>query len=314
MPDILLGDIGGTTSRFACVEPGKRPDRIVTIANDSVARAEEAVMQALDRLAVRPRAAILAIAGPVGGEEIFLTNRPWRFRLGDLGERMGVERIHALNDFEAVAHALPLLGDADLRPLGGGTMPASGVKVVLGPGTGLGVGALVPAGDRWHVVASEGGHSSFGPAHADEEAVFARLRESEGMTTAETILCGPGLPVLHRALHATAAQFTPEKIVADAQRGDPAAAATIALFVRLLGRFAGDIALTFKATGGVYIAGGVARCLGPLFDTDIFRTAFEAHPPYEKLLGDIATALVTVEQPGLLGCAALAPQIFATRD
>ena len=200
------------------------------------------------------------------------------------------------------------MGSADTRPLDKAAAPQDGAKVVLGPGTGLGVAALVPVDGRWQVVASEGGHASFGPQAADEDAVFARLREQSRSISAETVLSGPGLLRLARALDPRAQYREPETIVASALAREPSALAAARLFVRLLGRFAGDVALTFKALGGVYITGGVASGLGPLLDEPPFRQAFEAHPPYETLLGAIPTLLMTCEEPGLIGCAALSDE------
>jgi glucokinase len=135
--------------------------------------------------------------------------------------------------------------------------------------------------------------------------VFARLREECGWVSAEAILSGPGLVRLARALDPGAARHAPETLVAGALAREPAAQAAARLFVRLLGRFAGGLALTFKALGGVYIAGGVACGLGPLLDDPQFRAAFEAHPPHTSLLKTIPTLLITCEQPGLIGCAAV---------
>jgi glucokinase len=310
MPDILLADIGGTTSRLAFAGRDGRPSRIVTIENDSVAGLESVILRALDGVTPRPRGAVLAVAGPVDGDEIKLTNRDWCVHLRELSTRCGLPRIHAINDFEALAWALPALAAADIAPLGDCTGAGRGVKVVLGPGTGLGVAALVPSGTGWHVVPSEGGHVSFGPASRDEEAVFARLRGERPNLTAETLLSGPGLVRLHAAMHPDHARLKPEAILTQARVGNHEARVTTNMFVRLLGRFAGDVALTFKATGGVYIAGGVALGLGALFDARIFRAAFEAHPPYQALLGTIPTALITYEEPGLLGCGALARRML----
>jgi glucokinase len=248
----------------------------------------------------------LAVAGPIEGEEIALTNRAWRFRRTDFAKRFGFSRLHIVNDFEAVAWALPRLGPPYTRLLGDCTLSREGVKLALGPGTGLGVAALVPAKGRWNVVASEGGHASFGPDAAGEEAMFARLREQCGFVSAETVLSGPGLVRLARALDPRGAYAAPEPIVAEAHAGRPMAQTVTRLFVRLLGRFAGDLALTFKALGGVYVTGGVAHGLGTLLNDPQFRVAFEAHPPYETLLKSISTHLVTYEQPGLVGCATLA--------
>ena len=264
----------------------------------------------LDGAPSRPRGAVLAVAGPVHGDEIALTNRPWRFRLCDLSERFGLKPIHALNDFEALAWALPLLSDDDVRVIGANTQFNPGVKAVLGPGTGLGVAALVPDGKNWHVIASEGGHASFGAGARDEEPLFRRLHEDGLRVSAETLLSGPGLPRLHGALHPGTLRLKPEMIVTQARAGNREARATIAMFVRLLGRFAGDTALTFKATGGVYLTGGVALALNSLFDEAVFRAAFEAHPPYEKLLAAIPTALITYQEPGLLGCATIAGRLM----
>ena len=304
---VLLADIGGTSCRFAVAVPGGRPEHIAVFANDDFASVDAAITCYLAQLDIRPEGAVLAVAGPVSGHEITLTNRAWRFRLDDLGAQFDFSHIRAINDFEALAWALPRLGPDDTRRLGVGRQPgaSAGAKIVLGPGTGLGVAALVPAGDSWQSVASEGGHVSFGADSSEQDSVFARLRE-HGRVSAESVLSGPGLARLHVALHPEATPLTQEMIVAHAQAGERAALATTQLFVRLLGRFAGDVALTFKATGGVYIAGGVAAALGPLFDETLFREAFEAHPPYQAVLADVPTYLITCVEPGLLGCAALA--------
>ena len=309
MSHVLLADIGGSTSRFAYANSGGRPECILAFANDAVGGIEAAIARYLGAIDVRPRAAVLAVAGPVDGDDIALTNRAWQFRLPDLAARFGLAPVHAINDFEALAWALPHLRQSDTRPLGKAGR-AHGVKVVLGPGTGLGVAALVPAGSGWQVVASEGGHASFGPSAPEEEPVFARLRTECGQVSAEMVLSGPGLERLHRALHPGAGPMTSsEAIVARARGGEPAARATAALFVRLLGRFAGDVALTFKATGGVYVCGGVALGLGPLLDGKTFRATFEAHPPYQTLLGAIPAAVITCAEPGLVGCAAVAARL-----
>ena len=304
---VLLADVGGTHTRFALLANSGRPERVVSWDNNDYASLQDAITSYLAELEQRPQAAVLAVAGPITGREIALTNRSWHFNLDELAGRFGFSRIQAINDFEAQAWALTQLQSGDYRNIGdnAGARSLPGVKVVLGPGTGLGVAALVPMGGAWQAVATEGGHVSFGAAHKDEEAVFARLHES-GPVSAEMVVSGSGLPRLHGALHPATAPLTAAAIVAQATAGDAMAGATIKLFVRLLGRFAGDVALTFKALGGVYIAGGVTGKLGPLFDEGIFRTAFEAHPPYADLLKTLPTYLITVAHPGLIGCGALA--------
>lgn len=313
MSHTLLADIGGSTSRFAYADAGGQPEHIRAFASDTVGGIDAAISRYLEGIDVRLDAAVLAVAGPIAGDEISLTNRTaagWRFRLGDLAQRFGLFPVHALNDFEALAWALPRLGAADVRQIG---PPGGGedVKVVLGPGTGLGVAGLVPTGNGWQVVPSEGGHSAFGPAAADEVPVFSRLMAECGAPiSAEMVLSGPGLMRLHRALHPDAQRISSEAIVLKAQTGDPVARVTTDLFVRLLGRFAGDVALMFKATGGVYLSGGVAAGLGPLLDPSIFRAAFEAHPPHQRWIASIPTALITCREPGLVGCAAVADHLL----
>lgn len=311
MSCILLADIGGSTSRFAYATSGGRPTHIVTLANDSLSGIEAGITHYLDATDVRPAAAVFAVAGPIRGDQIALTNRAWQFRPGDLSARFGFSDIRIVNDFEALAWALPRFQDGDFRSLGAASACARGVKVVLGPGTGLGVAALVPTEVGWHVVSSEGGHASFGPTSREEDVVFRRLRAGCSVIEAETILSGPGIVRLHSALNPGTLPLTPNALVTSAHAGESLTCATVRMFVRLLGRFAGDVALTFKATGGVYIAGGVAFGLASLLDDAAFRDAFEAHPQYKAFLATTPTFLITCAEPGLIGCAALAEWMIA---
>jgi glucokinase len=309
MTDVLIADVGGTNSRFALVGADGRPEQVRAYSNDATGSMDGAIGQYLQDIGTHPIAAVLAVASPIEGDTVALTNRNWRFRLGDLAARFKMNTVRAINDFEAVAWSLLRLGPGDGRALGTTLPVGHGARVVFGPGTGLGVAALVGAEADWRAVPTEGGHISFGPASDDEEPIFARVRAQHGTVSAETILCGPGLERLHRALHPDAPPLGAEAIDTGAQKGEPQTSATVALFVRLLGRFAGDLALMFKATGGVYVAGGVAQRLGRLLDAPDFRAAFEAHPPYQKLLQGVPTTLITLDQPGLLGCAVVASRL-----
>jgi glucokinase len=302
---VLLADIGGSKSRFAlAAASGVTP--AVVVDNDTVAGFEGAIAHFLDASSARPQRATLAVAGPVDGDEIMLTNRPWRCRRSHLAERFGFSDIRVLNDFEALAWALPKLAASDVRPLSAARAASPGVQLVIGPGTGLGIAALVPANGGAHVLASEGGHGLFGPQAPDEFELFGRIADECGSVCAETLLSGRGLMRLAHVGGSAAEHDTPEALVARALAGEPSAHATAQLFLRLLGRFAGSMALTFKALGGVYIAGGIARALEPLFEEPYFRAAFEAHPPYETLLKGIPTWLITCPEPGLIGCAVVA--------
>jgi glucokinase len=311
MTSVLLADIGGSVTRFAVCRSGGRPEHVTIIDNETVSGPEAAIRRYLNETGLTPRAAVLAVAGPVDGGEIKLTNRDWRFSCDQIADQFSFTDVHPINDFEAVAHALAVLRPEELRPLGIASLPRPGPRAVLGPGTGLGVAALLPHGKEWIALASEGGHASFGPAADDERPIFQRLSYGGEFITAETVISGPGLERIYRALNPLSIPLEARTIVNEAREGATDARAATDLFVRLLGRFAGDVALTLKATGGVYIAGGVSRRLGRLFDETIFRAAFEHHPPYRDLLATIPTSLVICNEPGLVGCAAVAAQMFA---
>jgi len=306
---VLIADIGGSNSRYALVGPDGRPDRMQVIDNDECPDLQSAIGRYLGKVGVRPDMAVLAVAGPATDEEVYLTNRPsWRFRREVLAQDCGLGQVHVLNDFEALAWAVPRLGDGDTHVVGAVRPGTAGPKVVLGPGTGLGAAALIPQAEHWQVVATESGHASFGPRHADEFQIFQRMRAKHGGISVEDVLSGGGLERLAAALE-QGKPLSSETIVAHALAGEAHALMAVRLFVRLLGRFAGDLALIFKATGGVYLAGGVGRGIKQLLDEPAFRTAFEDHPPYGDLLAHIPTMLITYGEPGLLGCAAVAERL-----
>ena len=312
MVQALLADIGGSNTRFAVCVPGGRPECVIAVDNESVSGPEAAIRRYLGETGLKPEIAVLAVAGPVDGDDIRLTNRDWHFSLAQVGERFGFASVHAINDFEAVAHALAVLRPDELRALGPVAAVCHGPRAVFGPGTGLGVAALLPNGKDWIAMASEGGHVSFGPAAPDERKVFQRLAQRSHPISAETVISGPGLERLYRAVNPQSTSLVAKTIVAQAEAGDAEAAAAVQLFVRLLGRFAGDIALMLKATGGVYVAGGIALKLGALLDEQVFRAAFEDHPPYRDLLAAIPTWLIVGSEPGLIGCAAVAARLAPT--
>src|SRR5262247_781604 len=185
-PLVLLADIGGTNSRFALAGSDGRPTRMLIIENDSVPSLEGAISRYLAETGACPSAAVLAIAGPLESEEVALTNRAWRFRPGELARRFGFAKLRLVNDFEAIAWALTRVTEQDAHPLGPLLPARPGVRAVLGPGTGLGVAALVPLDGRWHVLASEGGHASFGPQTPDELEIFAQLLHEHSHISAET--------------------------------------------------------------------------------------------------------------------------------
>jgi glucokinase len=233
---------------------------------------------------------------------VAFTNSPWRLSRQTLQAALGLESLLLLNDFEALALSLPRLRPAQLRSTAGPAWahPPHGTLAVVGPGTGLGVGAVTetPAGRTWLALPGEGGHVSLAPADDFESALLAWVRRQHSHVSAERLLSGTGLPVLHAAVAAVRGTATQEldsaeAIVTQALAGGTAAGRTIDAFCALLGGFAGNVALTLGARGGVAIGGGVVPRLGELFFASRFRERFEAKGRFEAYLAAVPTALIT---------------------
>lgn len=308
---LLVGDIGGTNGRFGLTPEGSlRPNHVRVLANDDFASFEDEVALYLENAPERPRRAAFALAGPIVGRATPLTNRDWTIDADAVERRFGLERVTLLNDFVAQACALPHFEAHDVTAIGGVAPTDEHAKAAVGPGTGLGVAGLLRLGGGWAPIASEGGHIELAAVDAQEAAVFDLVRRDFGRVSAERVLAGPGLGRLHRALAAVEGvhvdRLEPAEVAARAASGDPHAAEAVRLFLRLLARFVGDMALTLGAHGGVYLCGGVAPKLLGQIDAKAFRTAFEAKRPHEDLMRATATVVVTSEVAGLLGVAAYA--------
>jgi glucokinase len=305
----LLADIGGTHGRFALQRPGRAPGRYRVLATRRFPGPEAAIRAYLASVpGPRPRVAALAVAAPLTGDLVRFTNADWTFSRAGLPRATGIPRVHLLNDFEALAWALPALGRADLARIGRGRARAGAPSAVFGPGTGLGVACFVPeAAGGPAALATEGGHATLAAANAREDAVIADLRRLFGHVSAERVLSGPGLVNLYEALAALdgarpGRARTAAAIARAARAGrDPRALETARIFSALLGQFAGDVALQFGARGGVHIAGGVIAGLGAAFDARLFRRRFEAKGRYRDWLAGIATRLITHRRPAMLG-------------
>lgn len=315
----LVGDIGGTHARFAISDIDE-----LTVSNFAVFRCAmfpslQAAVEAYVRsIPHRPRMASLAIAGPLAGERLKLTNLPWIFSREEIREAAQVEHLELVNDFEALALSLPHLTAHDLHRIGGGALLADAPKVVLGPGTGLGVAGLVPSDGGWIPVAGEGGHVTFPMETAEELAIVDRLREEVGRVSAEDMISGPALPRLYRALGAMrdrpAAANAPVDVVRLAlAHEDALAEEALELFVRWLGRFAGDMALVYGARGGVYLGGGIAPHIITALEAPGFRAAFEGKGRLSAFLEAIPVHVVKAADAGLRGAAlALSLRVPAT--
>lgn len=316
---ILVGDIGGTNARFALVTDADSPaaePQIVQTAN--FATIDDAIQAAvLDRSPVRPRSAVLAVAGPVDGDEIELTNCPWVVRPKKMFSIVGLEDVVVLNDFEAQALAVVALGPEHLEQIGGGEpIPYAG-RVVLGPGTGLGVAGLIHSRGIWIPIPGEGGHMDIGPRSPRDFEIFPHIEPLEGRISGEQILCGRGLVNAYRAVaraDGVEPRYTmPAEITKAAlDRTDPVAEEALEFFVTCLGRTAGDLALVFKAQGGVFLTGGIAQKIVPALKAGNFRAAFEDKAPHGEMMRTIPVYVLTHPLGALAGLAAYAraPQAY----
>ncbi|WP_152046918.1 glucokinase [Aureimonas psammosilenae] len=316
---ILIGDIGGTNARFAIlVDAFAEPKSFPTVRTADYPTIEEAIQAAvLDKTSLQPKAAVLAVAGPIDGEAIELTNCPWVVRPRDMMKSLELGEIIVLNDFEAQALAVSALPETGRRKIGGGLPHEGASRVVLGPGTGLGVAGLVRARRMWIPVAGEGGHIDLGPRTARDYALWPHLKTIENRVSAEEVLSGRGLVNLYEALcrtdgtepvHGEAAAITAAALA----KNDALASEAVDLFCTYLGRVAGDLALIFMARGGVYVGGGIIQHLLPLLDPKRFREAFEDKAPHRHLLADMAVFLITEPLAALAGLATFArtPRFF----
>lgn len=310
---ILIGDIGGTNARFSMlVDVYAEPREFPIVQTADFATIDEAIQTGvLDRTSVQPRSAVLAIAGPIKGEEIPLTNCDWVVRPAGMVTGLGLEEILIVNDFEAQALAIASLSDDHRAPIGTAEELPLASKVVLGPGTGLGVAGLIHAQHTWIPVPGEGGHVDVGPRTARDHAIFPHLEPIEGRISAEQLLCGRGMVNIYRAIckadGKTAAFTLPADVSTAGIAGtDPASVETLSLFATYLGRVAGDMALTFMARGGVYLAGGISQKILPALRLPAFRAGFEDKAPHSALMRSIPTFVVTHPLAALAGLAAYA--------
>jgi glucokinase len=303
----LVADIGASTIRVALARGNGALGSVRSFPLHSGENPEIRLAAALASAKPRPDVAVLAVAGPVDGDQVNMTNFNWSFSQRTLMRSLKLKRLMVVNDFVAVAHALPALRPADLVTIPGGHRNAKGNLLACGPGSGFGVAALIPA-RRPIAIASEAGHMRLGAATSDAARVVAHLVKELGTVVTEHVLSGPGLVRLHRIL--TGKQESAEDIAAAARKGRADAKATSDMFLRWFGRIAGDLALTFDARGGVYLAGGVSRSLAPLVANSLFRETFENHPPYAARLAAVPVHVVVHPTPGLLGAAVLARRLM----
>lgn len=313
----LVADIGGTNARFGWLAEGSdEVQHVATLRGAAHSGPASAAREYLARLqgdlgpAYRPpRAAAFAVATAVGTDQISFTNSGWSFSRQATCSELGLDELLILNDFEALALSLPRLRPAQMAPVGDVRAAAvAGALAVIGPGTGLGVAGIMPTPRGWVAIPGEGGHATLAALDEHESALLAAVRREHAHVSAERLLSGIGLPVLHQAEAALAGQasalLSTEDIVQRGLAGEDALCArTLDDFCALLGSFAGNVALTLGARGGVYIGGGIVPRLGPRFFASRFRERFEAKGRFQAYLQAIPTALITDTLAALTGAA-----------
>lgn len=316
---ILIGDIGGTNARFSIVADAEsEASEPVIVQTADFATIDDAIRAAvLDGSPLRSNSAVLAVAGPVESDEIALTNCPWIVKPRKMLANLGLSDIVVLNDFEAQALAVVALGEDGMEKIGGGAPEPEAGRVVLGPGTGLGVAGLIHALDRWIPIPGEGGHMDIGPRTPRDFEVFPHIETIEGRISGEQILCGRGLVNVYRAVAAAdgkPAPFSrPAEITAAAlEQADPVAEEALSIFTTCLGRTAGDLALVFMSRGGVFLTGGIGQKILPALKAGGFRAAFEDKAPHSALLRTMPVYVITQPLAALSGLAAFArtPSLF----
>jgi glucokinase len=308
----VLGDIGGTNARFAWQDGDGAPLRdmasLATADHPTLASALKSYLAGLGRAA--PPWCAIGIANPITGDHVQMTNSHWQFSISDLKRELGFERLVVINDFTALALALPELAPADLQQLGGQAAVANTAIALIGPGTGLGVSGLVPDSvpGRWVALQGEGGHVTLAATNAREASVLAVLRERFGHVSAERAVSGQGLEALHAALCTLDGINGPTPMAAaeisdHALAGsDPRCVEALDLFCAFLGNVAGNLALTLGARGGVYIGGGIVPKLGAAFARSRFRACFEDKGRFRGYLEAVPVFVIRAEvSPALLG-------------
>ncbi len=315
MTEVVAADIGGTHARFALTEVAE--GRVLSLGEACTLRtSDHASLQTAweefsrQRGRALPDAVAIAVAAPIDGEMLKLTNNPWVIRPALIGQQLGVSRFTLVNDFGAVGHAVAQLGGEWFRHVCGpeAPLPSEGVISIVGPGTGLGVGQLLRRDGRYHVIETEGGHVDFAPLDSIEDAILLHLRGRYRRVSTERIASGPGLANIYEALsileHRPIAIGDDTALWTAALAGsDSLAAAALDRFCLSLGAISGDIALA-QGAAGVVIAGGIGHRLADHLPSSGFASRFVAKGRFERRMSAMPVKLITHPQPGLYGAAA----------
>jgi glucokinase len=304
----LIADIGGTNTRLALAVEDARYDAFTSYVNLVQGSLEACLDDYLERhgIVASDLALVLAVAAPVVGDSVHLTNLDWTISAPGLASRYGFTAVRLINDFAALALAIPTFEVDDLKPLGGGQAIPHQPALVLGPGTGFGASVWLPSGA---VLATEAGHALIAPVSDVEASVLERLRRTHGPVSIEQVLSGAGLVRLYAAVagETVTPNPTPAQIAESAVAGDdPAAVRSFDLFFALLGIAARNLVLATGARGGVYLAGGIVPRYPAALAASSFRARFETPAPLPGYLESVPSWLITHPAPVLVGLVCLA--------
>ena len=297
----LLVEVGGTHTR--CALGKDQVSDISRFVNSDYVDLAAVISNYYSKLeGTKPENARIAVAAPIEGTKVHLTNLEWIIDSDELKQQFGLQEVTLVNDFAALAYAIPFLQREDLVTIQQGQIPAQNDNIaVIGPGTGLGTSGLVYHQDRWIPVSGEGGHVTLAASDENEAKVISQLRKKFGHVSAERIVSGPGLLSLYNILSEEPAAKTPEEVSARASKGDAAASQTLDLFFGFLATVSADLVLTLGARSGLYLAGGILPALREPLLQSRFLKRFSAKGRYARYLSEIPVFLIVAETPALRG-------------
>jgi len=313
----LVADIGGTNARFALADQTNQLHSLLVLPCEEYASMDSAIRHFLSQVGDPViQDAVIAIATPILGDQVKMTNHHWAFSIEATRQLLGFRTLLVVNDFAALAMSLPFLGKEGISRLDQNGIIREGVKAVIGPGTGLGIAGLIPQTYGWHPLPTEGGHVDFAPNDELEIEILRLLWREYPHVSPERLVSGPGIALLYQTLRTIAglsgSTATPAEVVEMAVTGSCVnAVKTLKVFSGLLGSVAGNAALMMNSVGGVYVGGGVIGKLGPSFDAQAFRSRFVAKGRFEKYLEAIPNYLIISEYPAFIGAVELLSQFLA---
>ena len=313
---MVVADIGATNARFGIVENNDGLSAYLKVQKQHVFKCSsfdsfEAVLNSYlaDYInSFKPRSACIAIAGPVVGDRVQMTNRRWGFSIESLSRQFNLDRFEVINDFGAQAYATVYVDSSDRFVIQQGQPDDEASRVVIGPGSGLGIAGLVRCGGHWYPVSGEGGHITFAPVSEIEFEIMRLIEPNDGHVAVERLVSGPGLVNLHKSLttiHGVNYEaLTPKEISERALTvDDPVCVEALAYFFGLLGRVAGDACLMMGATGGVILAGGILPQIQVLLENSSLLENFKDKGPHSSLLEKVPVYLIKNDLSALVGAA-----------